>query len=302
VIGCANSESFQGAGTLSSNPDRHSMTTKRDTVVILGSGYLARFMPSLTGAYHHVLHTSREPDNHLGSLPETQRRQFDLSDAETWKNIPSDADLLWCFPASPLSAVQQFASCINSLSRRLVVLGSTSAYEVGGNNEYPPPWIDETARIDLGKPRVQGEEFLRKECRAIVLRVAGIYGPGRHPYDWIKSGRVGLSKKYVNLIHVEDLAAICLAALEYGMAGAVYNVSDGTPRTWREIGRGLSADHLAEEGAAAQKEPSGKRIDTAKLRSMLVEAGISMRHPDLFRALERLPQSGDQMWTERTGQ
>jgi nucleoside-diphosphate-sugar epimerase len=182
------------------------------------------------------------------------------------------------------------------------VLGSTSAYEVGGSNEYPPPWIDETAGIDLGKPRVQGEEFLRKQCRAIVLRVAGIYGPGRHPYDWIKRGRVGLSKKYVNLIHVEDLAAVCLAALEYGMAGEVYNVSDGTPRTWNEIGRGLYGEHLAEDGTGAQKAPSGKRIDTAKLRSMLVEARMSIRHPDLFRSLEQLPQTAVQTRTDRTNQ
>jgi len=264
------------------------MTINRDTVVILGSGYVARFLVSFTDSYRQVLHTSREPDTHLVWLPPAQRREFDLSDPRTWTNIPSDADLLWCFPASPLGAVQQFASRIKPLSRRLVVLGSTSAYEVAGAHHYPPPWIDETAPIDHGKPRVQGEEFLRKECRAILLRVAGIYGPGRHPYDWIKSGRVGLSKKYVNLIHVEDLAAICLAALTCGRAGAAYNVSDGTPRTWREIGRGLYGDHLAEEGVRAEDELSGKRIDTAKLRSMLAEARISMRHPDLFRSLEQL--------------
>ena len=82
--------------------------------------------------------------------------------------------------------------------------------------EYPPPWIDESAPIDLTKPRVQGEEYLRNEHGAIVLRVAGIYGPGRNPLDWIRQGRVGPSRKYVNLIHVEDLAAICLAALEKG--------------------------------------------------------------------------------------
>ena len=278
------------------------MATKRDTVVILGSGYSARFMLSLTDSYHRVLHTSRDPDNHLAWLPQTQRLQFDLADSETWRNIPSEADFLWCFPASPLSAVQEFASRIKPLSRRLVVLGSTSAYEVGGAHDYPPPWIDETAPIDLGKPRVQGEEFLRKECRAIVTRVAGIYGPDRHPYEWIKSGRVGLSRKYVNLIHVEDLAAICLAVLDYGVAGAVYNVSDGIPRTWREIGRRLYGDQIADEGAGEQKEAPGKRIDTTKLRSMLGEARTSLRHPDLFRSLDQLRHTAAQTQTDRRDQ
>lgn len=264
------------------------MTTQRETVVILGSGYVARFMLSLTRFYRLVLHTSRDPDHHLRWVPEQQRLRFDLNEPDTWRDVPSDADVLWCFPAAPLGAVQQFASRINARSRRLVVLGSTSAYDVGGVEEYPPPWIDETAPIDLKKPRVQGEEFLRRECGAIVLRVAGIYGPGRHPYDWIKTGRVTVSDKYVNLIHAEDLAAICEAALACGTSGAIYNVSDGIPRTWSEIGRGLGDQSQQWRG---ERQASGKRINTAKLRSLLHEARTSLRHPDLFRSLENLGEA-----------
>lgn len=275
------------------------MRIKRNTVVILGSGYLARFMLFLTDFYHNVLHTSRDPEHHLTWLPQTQRLRFDLNETDTWSHIPSDADLLWCFPASPLPAVQQFASHINAPSRPLVVLGSTSAYDAGITHDYPPPWIDETAPLDLEKPRVQGEEFLRAECGAIVLRVAGIYGPGRHPYEWIKKGRVGLSDKYVNLIHVEDLAAICLAALEHGVSGTVYNVSDGMPRTWREIGRSLDG---GQPETAEQKQPRGKRINTTKLRAMLQKAHISMRHPDLFRALEDLQHARTGTQAQRTEQ
>ena len=275
------------------------MRIKRNTVVILGSGYLARFMLLLTDFYHNVLHTSRDPEHHLTWLPQTQRLRFDLNETDTWSHIPSDADLLWCFPASPLPAVQQFASHINAPSRPLVVLGSTSAYDAGITHDYPPPWIDETAPLDLEKPRVQGEEFLRAECGAIVLRVAGIYGPDRHPYEWIKNGRVGLSDKYVNLIHVEDLAAICLAALAHGVSGTVYNVSDGMPRTWREIGRSLDG---GQPETAEQKQPRGKRINTTKLRAMLQKAHISMRHPDLFRALEDLQHARTGTQAQRTEQ
>jgi len=278
------------------------MRIKRNTVVILGSGYLARFMLFLTDFYHNVLHTSRDPEHHLMWLPQTQRLRFDLNETDTWSHIPSDADLLWCFPASPLPAVQHFASHINAPSRPLVVLGSTSAYDAGITHDYPPPWIDETAPLDLEKPRVQGEEFLRAECGAIVLRVAGIYGPDRHPYEWIKNGRVGLSDKYVNLIHVEDLAAICLAALAHGVSGTVYNVSDGMPRTWREIGRGLDGGQLPQPETAEQKQPLGKRINTTKLRAMLQKARISLRHPDLFRALEDLQHTRAGTRVQRTEQ
>jgi len=261
---------------------------KREKLVVLGAGYVARFLLSLTSSYQTVLYTSRNPDRHLVWIPPQQQRlQFDLSRPDTWGPLPSGADFLWCFPAEPLEAVRHFAHSIGSFSR-LVVLGSTSAYDIGGSTEYPPPWLDETAPLDLNKPRVQGEEFLRHECGAIVLRVAGIYGPGRHPYNWIRTGRVTLSDKYVNLIHVEDLAAICLAALQCGAPGTAYNISDGTPRTWKEIGRGLSGDGIGHTAAGIQEQVSGKRINTAKLRSLLQEARLSIRYPDLFRSLEHL--------------
>jgi hypothetical protein len=265
------------------------MSTKRAIIVVLGSGYAARFMRSLTDSYVNVLHTSRDPLRHLAGIPERQRLHFDLAEPRTWSHIPTGSDLLWCFPAAPVEAVRNFANAIGSIGR-LVVLGSTSAYDIGASQEHPPPWIDETAPIDRTKPRVQGEEFLRHECGAIVLRVAGIYGPGRHPYDWIASGRVSLSDKYVNLIHVEDLAEICRAALQCGIPGAAYNVSDGAPRTWKEIGRRLYGDQPVEEPAGAQQ--SGKRLNTVRLRSMLLEARTSIRHPDLLHALDLLPRSG----------
>ena len=272
------------------------MSPTRKVAVVLGSGYVASFMFSLRNLYHNVFFTSRDPDHRLTWVPEKQRLQFDLGGEETWTNVPSGADLLWCFPAAPLEAVQEFARAAGSFKNdgRLLVLGSTSAYDVGGSREYPPPWIDESAPVDFSKPRVQGEEFLRRECGATLLRVAGIYGPGRNPYTWIRSGRVSLSDKYVNLIHVEDLAEICLAALRRGVRGAVYNVSDGIPRTWREIGAHLDANAGAHRPARDDKQQSGKRISTAKLRLLLEQAGVSIRHPELFRSLDRLDdgQSG----------
>jgi nucleoside-diphosphate-sugar epimerase len=217
------------------------------------------------------------------AVPSPQRLEFDLERSETWGHLLAGADLVWCFPATPLSAVQQWAETQRSQVNRLILLSSTSAYELSGHStEYPPPWIDETVPIDLTKPRVQGEEYLRNELGAIVLRVAGIYGPGRNPLDWIRQGRVGPSRKYVNLIHVEDLAAICLAALDKGKPGEVYNVSDGQPHTWSEIC--VTARQRWDVTAAAVRKDhsSGKRISNAKLRA---EIGYALRHPDLYEAL-----------------
>ena len=230
--------------------------------------------------------TSRNPLSNLAGIPSEQCITFDLEQPSTWPNIPVGADLIWCFPATPLSTVQRWAETRHSRFNRLVVLSSTSAYEASDHStEYPPLWIDESAPIDLSKPRVQGEEFLRKDCGAIVLRVAGIYGPGRNPVDWIRQGRVRPSRKYVNLIHVEDLAAVCLAALERGKSGEIYNVSDGQPHIWNEI-CATAQQRWGVTAAAANDDPSpGKRISNAKLRS---ELDYRFRHSDLYTALQAL--------------
>ena len=257
--------------------------------MILGAGYTARVvLPLAAQRYAHVSATSREPDRHLSHVPPAQRIRFDLAQPDTWKNIPSDCDLLWCFPAEPLDQVQAFASAVNGASRRLVVLGSTSAYSAGVSSEYPPRWVDETAPIDETKPRVQGEEYLRTACYAIVLRVAGIYGSGRNPLNWIMRGRVGSSRKYVNLIHVEDLAEVCLTALERGMPGEAYNVSDGAPRTWEEICRTAQECWGIEAIRKADDRSIGKRIAVNKLLSLLGTTGKVLVHTDLYRSLDRL--------------
>jgi len=256
------------------------------TLVILGSGYTARFLWSLIADRSlTVFATSRNPEQNLGYLPATRRLRFDLSQPDTWINIPRDADLLWCFPATPIELVRQFIATLTGSPCRIVVLGSTSAYDLGDSQAYPPPWIDETAPIDLTKPRVQGEEYLRLEQGAIVLRVAGIYGPGRNPLDWIRTGRVKPSRKYVNLIHVEDLAAICLAALERGTPGEVYNVSDGTPHTWEDICRTAEQRWNVRSPQTAATQDPGKRLSNAKLTQKL---GYRIRHPDLYEELDHL--------------
>ena len=251
---------------------------------MLGSGYTGLVLHRTGTTQGRTVHaTSRNALHNLANIPSEQRLTFDLEDPSTWPNIPVGADLIWCFPATPLEQVQAFALTLVAPPRRIVVLGSTSAYDAPSQStEYPPPWIDESTPIDLSKPRMQGEEYLRNKLGAIVLRVAGIYGPGRNPLDWIRQGRVSPSRKYVNLIHVEDLAAICLAASEKGKPGEVYNVSDGTPRTWNEIC--ATAQQRWGVSAAAAKEAlsTGKRISNAKLRT---ELGYTLRHSDLYEAL-----------------
>lgn len=257
------------------------MVQRQNQLVILGRGYTGRFLYSLAMARHQCVRaTSRRPEQQLAALPSTHRLAFDIEQPDTWANIPAQADLIWCFPATPLEQVQAFARTLDTPPRRIVVLGSTSAYDAPSQStEYPPPWIDESAPIDLTKQRVQGEEYLRKEVGAIVLRVAGIYGPGRNPLDWIRQGRVGPSRKYVNLIHVEDLAAVCLAAIDKGKPGETYNVSDGQPQTWAEICEEANRRWKVSYTPQPYDSRPGKRLSIAKLQE---EFAHTFQYPHLY--------------------
>ena len=107
---------------------------------------------------------------------------------------------------------------------------------------------------------------------------------------WIRTGRVTRSRKFVNLIHVEDLATTCLAAIRQGEEGTIYNVSDGTPRTWDEICRTVERRWAVRSSVSPEPQPMGKRIATQRLYELLKADGVSLRYPDLYQALERIEE------------
>jgi nucleoside-diphosphate-sugar epimerase len=68
----------------------------------------------------------------------------------------------------------------------------------------------------------------------VILRVPGIYGPGRLPLQRIRDGVPVVRETespYSNRIHAEDLAEVCFAAARFGKPDPIYNVSDGHPTT-----------------------------------------------------------------------
>lgn len=258
------------------------------SLVILGTGYTGRVLyRHAVLAHRPVLAASRRPVLTLPDIPSAQRIAFDLAKPDTWAAIPDGSDAVWTFPAVPLDAVIAFGKDIVPRIRRLVVLGATSAYDKAPEAARGG-LITESCLVDLTLSRVQGEELLRTQHGAIILRVAGIYGPGRNPLEWIRRGRVGYSHRFVNLIHVEDLAAIILRTLDYGKPGETYNVSDGTPRRWSEIMDTAAASWGTAKPLPADPTP-GKRISNRKL---LAELGYTLRYPELFAALEELERKG----------
>lgn len=258
----------------------HQASHQQHPLVILGAGYTGRqvYRQAIEGGWQ-VFVTSRSPHLHLCDIPPEHRLQFDLAQAETWSTIPDPANLLWCFPAVPLDLVQEFLAARARPTGRLLVMGSTSAYIPDG---HP---ITEDTPLKSSLPRVQAEEYLRTTYGAVIIRLAGLYGPGRHVLDWIRKGKIQNTQKWVNLLHVEDAAAICLQALEQASDGSTYLASDGHPRTWAEICSVASSKWQVPIPPLTLPKNPGKQVSIHKLRT---ELQYAFRFPDLYQALDQI--------------
>ena len=83
--------------------------------------------------------------------------------------------------------------------------------------------------------RASAESQLQEQAETlgfelVILRVTGIYGPGRLPVSRIMQGHPVLTAEdasYTNRIHAFDLVQVCLAAMEKGEHQDIFNVCDG---------------------------------------------------------------------------
>ncbi|MCK4503552.1 MAG: SDR family oxidoreductase [Desulfuromonadales bacterium] len=136
----------------------------------------------------------------------------------------------------------------------------------------------------------------------VILRVTGIYGPGRLPIARIKQGHPVLAEADsppTNRIHADDLAAVCLAAAEWAGDGEIFNVSDGQPGTMTQYFNAI-ADLLGlprpqpvdMDEARKLMNPmmlsylsEARRMDN---RKMIEQLGVVLQYPDLAAGLKNV--------------
>jgi hypothetical protein len=255
---------------------REGRLIQTNNVVILGAGYTGRSVQELLGTRgYSAIPTKRTTGDAI---------VFDLQSPQTWENVPSAWGAIWTFPAEPPEAVRTFSGLLFGRVARVVVIGTTSSYLVGREGGI----VTAETPLDEMAPRVQGEEYLRRKG-AVVLRSSGIYGPNRNPLDWIRRGLVRDMNKIVNLIHVGDLSASILAALERGTPGSSYTVTDGQPRVWREIAEwGIQHGYLTRLPDPGVSPGPSRRIDNTTL---ITELHPELTHLELFDELHRLEKS-----------
>jgi nucleoside-diphosphate-sugar epimerase len=199
------------------------------------------------------------------------------------------------------------AAPADALPEKLVLLSTTAVY-----GDCHGEWINESHPVNpqtaRGQRRLDAEQAvndwsIKTGVPSVILRVGGIYGPGRLPIARLEKGLPILKEAespFTNRIHQDDLAQICVAAAERGKAGEIYNVSDGLPGTMSRYFKDIAQAHglpLPPEVSLeeAQKVMSAgmlsylkesRRLDNRKL---VEELGVVLQYPDLQAGLAQMP-------------
>jgi nucleoside-diphosphate-sugar epimerase len=183
---------------------------------------------------------------------------------------------------------------------RFVYASSTGVYgQTGGE------WVDEETPTnpahESGKLCLEAESRVRAWAksrgglaREIVLRFAGLYGPGRVVRrSMLERGEPipGDPQRFLNLIHIDDAACAAIAALETTVADPVYLIADDRPVSRYEyyslVARlvGAPKPHFEvprpgtpEEG----RDATNKRVCNGHMRRRL---GLELQYPDISTGL-----------------
>ena len=199
--------------------------------LFVGAGYTgARVLARLPDAI--ALGRSRPGDQRL-DLDRDERLQIALpAQYAVIYSVPPASDQ----PGDP--RLSRFLALLPHPPARIVYLSTTGVYgnrdgERVDERSEPRP---ENARTER---RLAAERLLADWCTAngttaVVLRVPGIYGPGRLGTERVREAMPVIREEDANpgnRIHVDDLATCCIAALSPDVPDGIYNVGDGDHRT-----------------------------------------------------------------------
>jgi len=285
--------------------------------LIVGCGYLGRRVAQLWLAQgHRVFGTTRSQKR----ADELSRQGIepvicDVLDRDSLRNIPLSPTVLYCVgfnrsagPSMRELYVDGLRNFFSSTSwdrgpGKFIYISSTGVYGQCQGEEVdeaaPTEPLEESGRVVLEAEQVVRSLCHHEDGQFLILRFAGIYGPGRvirrHA---IETGEplIGAPDQWLNLIHVEDGAAVVIAADAKPAAHSVFNVSDDRPVKRRDFYTRMARLLGAPAPRFVPPEPgqplppherANRRIVNRRMRE---ELGVPLRYPSYE---EGLPASLD---------
>lgn len=205
------------------------------------------------------------------------------------------------FPHAPDDATHILSSIPPQESGDIVLplIGNTKSWlgylsTTGVYGDWDGAWVDETSEIRPNNERLKRRAAAEQQWlarRGHVLRLAGIYGPGRNALQDVREGtarRIDKPGQVFSRIHVEDIAQVVVASMLTPNPGSVYNVCDNEPAPAHEVVAyacellGVTTPPLVPYEAAnlsamgREFYASNRRVKNDKIRQ---ELGVSLKYP-----------------------
>jgi len=279
------------------------------TKLIIGCGYLGCCVARhWLVAGQSVVAITRNPDR-----AEKLKQQgiepiiADITQPATLGRLPESETVLFAVGYDTTSGLSRREYYVNGLQavlealspkiRRFILISSTAVY--GQTNGQ---WVDENSlclpKTESGLAFREAENVLAASpfgpC-AVVLRLAGLYGPGRllrRTKDLMAGNPiVAATGSYLNLIHVDDAVTTVAAAEKQAKPPSIYIVADGHPLKYCDYIaylaklNGVSQPQLIEPSSyqpTQARRLSSKRLSNAK---MLSDLDIELKYPTFQQGL-----------------
>jgi len=288
-------------------------------ILIVGCGQVGKQVAQHELAESHRVVALARTEASAGSLQAlgVECVRGDLDDPASLRHLPLQHCNVYYFAPPPAKGsedtrMRNFLASLTSgnLPARVVLISTSGVYgDCRGEwvTEARPPRPDS----DRARRRLDAEQQLlafgaAQGVPVVILRVPGIYGPGRLPVERLMAGEPVLRESespWSNRVHIDDLVAACVAAMRRGHDRAVYNISDGCPTTMTDYfnrvadALGIPRPVQISRAEAPARLSSGmlsylaesKRLDNRRMRE---ELGIEPAYPDLVSGLAAcIPES-----------
>ena len=287
------------------------------TKLIIGCGYVGRRVArAWRDEGHEVVVLTRSPVHAAEFAAEGLTPLLgDVLQPDTLQQLPAADTVLYAVGYDRASGatqrevyvagLQHVLETISSRTARLIYISSTSVY-----GQTLGEWIDEESACEPTTPNGQvcldAEQLVWQhfsateststapaERSAQVLRLAGIYGPGRlvARLAALQAGEplVLNPRAYLNLIHVADAVAVIRACEQRGVPGRTYVVADDFPCTRQDYYAALARlvdapppRYAVDQLSADERRQLNKRCRNARLHADL---NLQLTYPDYLTGL-----------------
>ncbi|QXI62354.1 Protein YeeZ [Paracoccus marcusii] len=214
-------------------------------MLVFGHGYSAGFLtPLLTARGWQVTGTTRDDPDRVAAAGAVPLLWPGSEDALRTAIAQADAILVSTAPGpdgDPVLAVFR-DDLARARPRWLGYLSTTGVY-----GDRDGGWVDEDSVLDGSGPRGQAriaaegawQDLARAQGLPLhIFRLAGIYGPGRGPFQKVRDGtarRIIKPGQVFSRIHVEDIAQVLLASIDAPDPIGIYNVCDDDPAPPQDV-------------------------------------------------------------------